>query len=109
MSTCAERIQELRAILGKTQTQMAEEVGVFAPTLNMVVHDKRRPTIELLIAIAMRYGTSVDWLLGLSEVQTLETDRDDVYRHGWRVGFDSCCADLMAYLNERKDFHDQRR
>jgi transcriptional regulator with XRE-family HTH domain len=73
MSVFAKRFKELREnILGLTQEQMAEKLGVQRPTIaGYESEEKNRiPRKETLNKIAEKFGVSIDWLMGNSDNPT---------------------------------------
>ena len=62
-----ERLAELRKLNGETQEDLAKAFHVSVPTVRTWERDKASPSHEVLIALCKRYGTSADYLLGLTD------------------------------------------
>ena len=64
-----ERLRELLADSGRSQSDFAAEAGIDRSTLSQLLSagDRRLPRAETLAAIAEASGASVDWLLGLTD------------------------------------------
>ena len=64
-----ERLRELVADSGRSQSDFATEAGIDRSTLSQLLSagDRRLPRAETLAAIAEASGASVDWLLGLTD------------------------------------------
>ena len=62
--TFAQRLKELRAENGVTQTQLAEKIGLSHGCIAMLEVEKRAPTGNTLSLLADFFGCSVDYLLG---------------------------------------------
>lgn len=63
----AERLKELMAEGGLTQTKLAQEVGVKQNTISAWLTKKKLPNIASLWLLADRFGVSVDFLIGRKE------------------------------------------
>ena len=61
------RIRDLREDRDLTQQQLAEYLHVKQNTYSQYENGHRQPPIEVLIALARYYKTSVDYILGLTE------------------------------------------
>ena len=64
-----DRLRELLADSGRSQSDFAAEAGIDRSTLSQLLStgDRRLPRAETLAAIAEASGASVDWLLGLTD------------------------------------------
>jgi transcriptional regulator with XRE-family HTH domain len=60
-----ERLVELRNKRGKSQQQIAEEIGLKRRTLGYYEEGKANPPRETLIKFAEHYKVSTDYLLGM--------------------------------------------
>jgi len=69
-----ERLLLLREEHNETQLQLAEAIGITRQSLSRYEADERTPNIDLAYSIARHYGVSVDYLFGLSNVQTVDKD-----------------------------------
>ena len=61
------RIRDLREDRDLTQNQLAEYLHIKQNTYSQYENGHRQPPIEVLIALARYYKTSVDYILGLTE------------------------------------------
>lgn len=70
------RLTELIASSGQSRSRFAERSGLDRSTLSQLLSadNVRLPRAETMARIAVRHGASVDWLLGLSEVQQVTAD-----------------------------------
>ena len=48
------RVKEFRKELGKSQLELAKDIGVSRQTINMIENDKYNPTLELCLNLARR-------------------------------------------------------
>ncbi len=62
------RLRRLRTQRAKTLTAVAEETGISKSTLSRLENGQRRPTLELLLALAKAYRVPLDDLVGAPEV-----------------------------------------
>lgn len=61
----AERLKELKGSL--SNKQLGNLLGLSAATIGYYVTGERLPDIEIAAKIALHFGVSADWLLGLSD------------------------------------------
>lgn len=64
------RIRDLREDHDLTQTQVGEAIGIPQRTYSYYENGERMITPQVLCALADFYGTSVDYLLGRTDVMT---------------------------------------
>lgn len=62
-----ERLKELREDRGYTQKQLSEKLGVNSVTYLHYEKEQREPPLSLLADMAVFFGVSVDYLLGLND------------------------------------------
>jgi transcriptional regulator with XRE-family HTH domain len=62
------RLKRLRTQRGLTLTALAEVTGISKSTLSRLETGQRRPTLELLLALAQQYRVPLDDLVGAPEV-----------------------------------------
>lgn len=67
-----ERVKELRLSLGLNQIQFGRKLAVTKQCVSNWENDNIQPSIDMLIKIATTFSVSADYLLGLSEVQTID-------------------------------------
>lgn len=64
----SKNVKALRKLHNELQSDMAERVGGISPEMiGMIERGERFGTIETVAKLAVSYGVSVDWLIGLSE------------------------------------------
>ena len=62
-----EHLKALRESLGMTQAEFGESVGVAKSTYNNYEIGARDPKSDFWIAVAQRYGVTIDYLMGFSD------------------------------------------
>lgn len=73
-SALPERLKKLREERGCSIEQFAALVGVSRPTMSYYLSGQRSPDAETLAQICRALNVSCDWLLGLSNVRTLDAN-----------------------------------
>lgn len=68
----SKRLRQLRGT--KSQDEAAKGIGISRGALSYYEKGERNPDINTLSSIAKYYGVSADYLLGLSDAQTLTTE-----------------------------------
>ena len=68
------RILELRLSFGWNQVQLAEKLGVSKQTVSNWENENIQPSIDMLIRLSKLFHTSTEYLLGLSNSQTINVD-----------------------------------
>lgn len=68
------RIFELRNAFGWNQVQLAEKLNISKQTVSNWENENIQPSIEMLVRLAKLFHTSTDYLLGLSDAQTINVD-----------------------------------
>ena len=63
-STIVEKIVMLQG--ERSTSQFARDLGLQQSTLDLYLTGKRKPSVELIVAVCSKCGRSADWLLGLS-------------------------------------------
>ena len=69
MENFAQRVRQLRKESGKTQTQMADFLGIKLRSYQNYEGGSRRPDYEGLVALADYFDVTTDYLLGRSDVR----------------------------------------
>ena len=64
MENFPSRLKELRQISGKTQRQVADEIGVTEQAYQKYEYGKRTPTFEIAIKLANCFNITLDLLAG---------------------------------------------
>ena len=54
------RVKEFRKELGKSQLELAKDIGVSRQTINMIENDKYNPTLELCLNLARTLQTDLN-------------------------------------------------
>jgi len=87
------RIRQIRESLGWTQDDLAEALDVGVLQINRYENDKSKPSADALSRLAMVFGCSADYLLGLTDDPTpksMETGnlnpKERVALSAWRRG-----------------------
>lgn len=68
-TVCLERLRKLRDEKGDTQEDVAKHLHISRTTMVKIETGGRSISPDLLYSLAQYYGTSVDYLLGLTEVR----------------------------------------
>ncbi len=74
-----ERLAELRKLNGDTQESMAKKLHTSTNAVRGWEQNRTSCSQEMLIAICKLYGTSADYLLGLTEEEQNEMHRYEEY------------------------------
>ncbi|MDE6705622.1 MAG: helix-turn-helix domain-containing protein [Treponemataceae bacterium] len=69
-----EQIKKLRTNKRLSQIELADKLCVTKQSVSNWENENIMPSIEMLIRIAEIFGVTTDFLLGLSEKHTLNTD-----------------------------------
>lgn len=77
-SEFAQRLKCLRIQRCLSLNQLAKDIGVTAQSLSLYENSKRTINIDLLNDIAKYFNVSADYLIGLSDTQSLDTDMQAV-------------------------------
>ena len=67
-----ERIKELRKSLGINQIEFGNKLSVTKQCISNWENGNIQPSIDMLIKICETFSVSSDYLLGLSEIKTLD-------------------------------------
>jgi len=76
------RLRALRKARGVTLEQMAERTGISISTLSRLESGRRRPTLELLFALAQEYRVPLDELVGAPQVADPRIHPRPINRNG---------------------------
>lgn len=96
MLNLLKNLKILRQEKDMNQTQLADEIGVSRSAIAMYESGKREPDNETLIKLAKYFNTSVDYLLGNSDVKEKTPSEEG-------VNFDNF---TYALFDETKDLTD---
>lgn len=80
-------------------TDFADALGFSQQTVNYYINGKRVPDAANLIIISQKMGVSVDWLLGLSEVESRDPDIEKLRSHNNMVDI-FCLEKIIEPLNQ---------
>lgn len=72
MATFSERLRELRREQGLKQREMAEICGLKLRSYQDYEYNKSYPEVPGLVAIADYFDVSLDYLMGRSDVRTVQ-------------------------------------
>lgn len=70
-----ERLAELRKLNNDTQQTLANKIGVSVWSVRAWEQGKNYPPSDVLFAICKLYGTSADYLLGLTDIDPSDEAR----------------------------------
>lgn len=73
-STCGERLKRLREDWGLNMKQMAQKLGMPYTTYVGYEKDEREPSLTTLAILAVCFGVSVDYLVGISDNPNISTN-----------------------------------
>ena len=76
------RLRELRRARGLTLTGLSADTGISVSTLSRLESGGRKPTLELLLALARAYQVPLDELVGLPGQSDPRVHAKPVHRHG---------------------------
>ncbi len=68
----SDRIKELRLSLGINQVEFGKRISVTKQCVSNWENGNIQPSIDMLVKIATTFSVSADYLLGLSDVCTLD-------------------------------------
>lgn len=71
----SQRISELRSAFGWSQVELARRLKVAKQTVSNWENDNIQPSIEMLVRLAMTFGVTTDYMLGLDEIPRLSIER----------------------------------
>lgn len=71
----AERLVEIREKYGYTRKKLADELGRPYRTITKYETGEREPGHSYIVEIAKKFGVSTDYILGATDVMTLETKK----------------------------------
>lgn len=78
MATFSERLKQLRTEKKLTQEDIAKKVNVNRVTYTNWENGKRAPELSKLVELATELNSTVDFLLGNSDINLLEIKADDI-------------------------------
>lgn len=72
----ADRLKEFRLQKKMTQKDFATKIGITPAALSLYESNSKNPSIGVVKRISEVFGVSIDWLCGLSEQMTLNTESE---------------------------------
>jgi transcriptional regulator with XRE-family HTH domain len=98
-STGAFRVRFIKLRGNLSQAKFAKKVGLSRPAIGHYESGKRVPDINTLINIAVEFGVSTDWLLGLSEIKKGTADDSAVEK---RLGLNEGAISTLERLKSKE-------
>lgn len=89
------RLAELRKERGLTQGELADRIGISRQSVTLYERETRIPDIEVLAEIASFFGVTADYLIGLSDARTHETE--DISA---RTGLSETAVEVLEFYRE---------
>lgn len=102
----AKILKKLRLETGKTQKEIAYNLGVSVSTVGMYETGERIPPADKIIKLAELYDVSTDYILGRNEVMSSQIENEESHKINEKImnlakeGFADKIADLTE---EQKD------
>ena len=101
----AERLRSIQSSLGLTVQQMADQCGL--PKASLVnylnLKDPQRPGVDALVALAAGLSVSIDWIVGLSDIQPLNAQN----RHHDALVVNSVVLRLLLEIEDRQKLYQE--
>lgn len=91
------RIREVRENAGLNQKQFCAALEIPQSTLSAYETDKMQPTIVSLVNIATKFSVSLDWLCGIENCVTGDTEA------GLSEDLNDALAEAAVYLKELEE------
>lgn len=95
----SERFYELRDEAGMNQKEFADHIGIARPTVGFYENGDRIPDALILNRICRKTGCSADYLLGLTDVKTLEIE---IQAASKRYGLSEAALSVMESLDQKQ-------
>ena len=86
------KLKELREQVGFSQTQLANELGISRGSISHYENGERQPDVDVLVWLCKYFNVSADYLIGLSDVATLNTDMQAVCDY---IGLDDVSVGIV--------------
>ena len=81
----SERMKKVRKEAGLTQKELAQLLQLSIGTIAMWETGKREPKLETMVHLSNTLNTSVDYLLGLSEIASPQPSDKTQFKEGSRL------------------------
>lgn len=78
MSKFSERLKQLRSEKKMTQQALADLVNVNRVTYTNWENGKREPELDKVVELATELNSTIDYLLGNSDINLLDTSKEDI-------------------------------
>ena len=95
-----ERLKMLRG--NKRLQDVAQDLGISRVTLGYYESGERKPDIEILLRIANYYNVSCDYLLGLTETQSLDMNVREISH---KIGLNEKSVEILCSYKSYNDNH----
>ena len=96
-TTIGTRIAELRKSAGEKQEDLAEVLGCNRGSLANYETGKRTPDVETIIKIAQHYGTTTDYILGMTDTKENDTTMQKICNY---TGLSDKSVHFLHLINE---------
>lgn len=98
----ASRIKSMRELLGLTQDDVAQAIGVSKEFISMVESEKRLPSLEVLASLASYFGRDISYFLTTREEPFIAVFRSGELgrKESWELSKVIKLADDYAFLEE---------
>lgn len=109
-SAFVERLSSILQMKNLTRKELSALSGVSVQCLSDYFTQKKQPSVETLAMLARALNVSTDYLLGLSDVQTMDADMQAIHKKtglsedaitqlmGWKREGESDLAQLVSYI-----------
>ena len=96
----SEKLKELRRKKGFTQRQLADKLDISFQAISTYEQGKSVPQSDVLAQIAQKLGVSADYLLGLTDEETTDTEIRAVAKY---LGLEVSTIQLLLDYNNKHD------
>lgn len=93
------KLKELREQVGFSQTQLANELGISRGSISHYENGERQPDVDVLVRLCKYFNVSADYLIGLSDVASLDTDMQAVCDY---IGLDDVGVGIIENAATKK-------
>lgn len=95
MKEIGNRIKKIRKILNKSQTELAQELGLTKQAISNIEHSKSLPSISFLSKLLIDYGININYII--SSVGEVFIDKEKNYKSLK----ESILNEVETFLNSR--------
>ncbi len=93
------RIKKLRDDLGKTQQQVADDVGISVDTIRKLEQGKRVPSVDVVCLLSKYFSTTADYIiLGSTQIQEKRKDIFEAIPEHKRVIIERILLDIQELV-----------